>query len=511
MNVSKNPTKYYLSLLGILILMVAIYLPTLKAYFIVDDFMWINIVGGKGWQEIPAFFTKLSGVRFFRPFIKLAFWFDYSLYGLNQMGYHLTNLILHACNIILAFCLCYILSKKMGIATLAALIFALHPMHTESISYISGRTELIHAVFFLTSLICFIKYIQGKEKSRGLYYGSLITFGLSLLTKETAVSLIVVFFLSELFLRFQQNEGRKWPSNWKKYTPYLVILISYIILRQFIIKANVYPIRYDAIWYRPIYYFIKIFTPVNVHSPTFITISQNLTLSIIIVLSLMLGLYGIYYYLHNDLKEQKPLLLYCLSWIVVIFFPVYFNPGERYAYLPSIGSSLICALIISQGIQKIKRHSNASAYVAWGAVIVGIVSFSYTRITERNIVFYKVGGMARTAISQLVSQKPVIPKGATLYFINPPEMWVRESEIWTRPFFSTFDDAVQLNYHDSSLKIYYNPDKDLTKENAKLSFLLKSGFKQQLEMNKEVLVFEYRQGNLLERTTEFKRLLINPT
>ena len=91
------------------------------------------------------------------------------------------------------------LIKNKEIATLAALIFAIHPMHTESIAYISGRTELIHAVFFLISVICFIKYLQGRERSKGLYYGTLLTFSVSLLTKETAVSLIVVFFLSELF------------------------------------------------------------------------------------------------------------------------------------------------------------------------------------------------------------------------------------------------------------------------------------------------------------------------
>ncbi len=488
--------------------MIAVYFPTLKAYFIVDDFMWINIVGGKGWQQIPSFFTKLSGVRFFRPFIKLAFWTDYSIYGLNHTGYHLTNLILHSCNILLTFWLCYLLIKNKTIAAIAALIFALHPMHTESISYISGRTELIHAVFFLTSVICFIKYIQSEEEHKGLYYSSIITFGLGLLTKETAVSLLMVVFLSELFFRFQQNEDRKWPPDWQKYVPYLILLISYVILRQFIIKANVYPIRYDAIWYRPIYYFIKIFVPINVHGHIFTSISQSLSLSIITALLSMLIPYGIYYFLHNDLKPHKYLLLYCLSWIVIIFFPVYFNPGERYAYLPSIGVSLIYGLIIYQGIQSIKLRFRAGANIVFVAVILGIVAFSYTRIIERNRVFYKVGEMARIAITQLITQKPVIPKGATLYFINPPEIWVRKSDIWTRPFFTTFDDAVQINYQDSSLKVYYNPDNNLTEEKAKLAFLLHSGFKKQAAMDKKHLVFEYRGDMLYERTAEFSQLLV---
>lgn len=501
MNKISNYRLYHLSLLGILTLSAIIYYPTLKAYFITDDFMWINIVADKGWQAIPSFFTKLSGVRFFRPFIKLAFWCDYSIYGLDQTGYHLTNLILHLVNTVLVFSLCYSISRNRNLTAIATLIFALHPMHTESISYISGRTELVHAIFFLTSLLCFMKYLKTKG-SKSLYYSSIIAFTFSLLTKETAVCLVMVLFLSELFIRFEQKETGGLLENWRRYIPYLLILGSYIILRQFVIKANVYPIRYDGIWFRPIFYFIKVFVPINMHAFA----QQSLVIKSITALSFMGAFWGIFHYLYNDLKEHKQLILYCLLWIVIIFFPVYFNPGERYAYLPSIGSSMILALIINQGLQKLKHHGAVGAYIVLGAVILGIVSFSYKRISERNIVFFKVGEIARTAVFQLVSLRPEISEQATLYFINPPELWIREGEIWTRPFFDTFDDAIRTNYHNPLLEIHYNQDESLTETEDKISFLLKNGFKERMGSG-EALIFEYQQNQLVDKTAEFKQLL----
>jgi hypothetical protein len=508
-----NPKLYYLILLAILISVVVIYYPVLNAYFIVDDFMWINVVGDKGWQAIPSFFTDVREVGFFRPLVKLAFWLDYSLYGLNQTGYHLSNLMLHIGNILLVFVLGCILSRNKGVTALATLIFALHPMHTECIAYISGRTELIHALFYLACLICFIKYLEAGG-GNGLYYASLAAFTLSLLTKETAVTLVLVLFLSELWFKAKRGRQGKLLENWSRYMPYLLILASYIILRQLVIKATVYPIRWDDIWYRPIYYFVRVFAPINMQTFIFrdilVSISQSFILSLLVGLLFVFIIYGAYHYLYKDLEEYKPLLLYCLLWIAITYFPVYFNPGERYAYLPSIGSSMIWALIISRGVQKIRLHSVAGAYIALGVVVMGIISFSYIRISERNAVFFKVGEIARRAVSQLLMLRPEMPRGATLYFINPPERWIRESEIWTRPFYTTFDDAVQISYHDPSLKIHYEVDNYLDKMADKASFLLKRGFREEAERNGEnIFVFEYQAGGLTERTDEFRRLLLN--
>jgi hypothetical protein len=504
MKATYNSKLYYLALLGIFALVTAIYYPTLNAYFITDDFMWVTL-GNKSWQDIPSFFIKGSQDGFFRPLIDISFLLDYSVYGLNHTGYHISNLIMHMVNTILVFGLCYILSNNKGVTVLATLIFALHPMHTESISYISGRSELLYSMFFLTALICFIKHLQSK-RAQGLYYASLVAFALSLLNKETAACLIFVLFLSELLLKFQRGAREKPFENWRKYIPYLLILIVYLVQRQFLIRGKIYPIRYDNILIRPIFYFAKVFAPINIQN----FINQNLALHILIGLSFVFIVGYTCYHLYPELKKYKYLILYCVFWIVIIFFPVYFNPGERYAYLPSIGSSMIWALIIIQAMQKIKLRSAFGAHLVLGVIIAGILSFSYIRITERNTVFFRVGEVAKKAISQLLNQRPNIPRGAVLFFINPPEKWIIESGIWARPFYTTLDDAVQISYRDPSLKIFYNDSEDLNKMEDKISFLLANDFQEMVEKNKNVFVFEYQAGKLIERTAEFKQILNAP-
>ncbi len=508
-------SKYPCILLsGIIALAALFYYPTLKSYFIVDDFMWLEVVADRGLSQIGSFFTDVRSVGFYRPFIKLSFWLDYCIYGINQQGYHITNIILHCINIVLVFMLIMRLCKNNKTAILSCLIFALHPMHTESISYLSGRTELIHGLFYLTCLLSFIGYL-GNQSNRRLNYLSLAAFILSLLTKETAVSLIIILYLTDLLFRFKNNQKINLLDNKAIYAPYVVFLFAYIILRQFVIGATVYKIRFDDMLFRPIYYFMRIFMPVNMQSPWIKSIASIITQNIILLIPIGLFFLFVLYYisyhlLYKESREDRYLLYYCLCWIVIIFFPVYFNPGERYAYLPSIGSALISSMLIIKGLERLQSGGRIAAKIAkplLGIILIGIISFCYVRITERNAIFDKVGKIARNSITQLIQLQPEILQGTILYFINPPEYWIRESEIWTRPFFTTFDKAVRVYYHDLSLNIYYSREDRLIEQKDKIDFLIKSGFKKAIESKTDVLVFEYGKDGLSEKQAEYRRLV----
>src|SRR4030067_3703612 len=165
----KNPA---LLCLFVIFSSLAVYINSLSGDFIWDDIEQIvdNPVI-KDIRNIPSFFTSdlwrlienpTIGSYYYRPLFLLSLTLDYSLWNLNPLGYHITNLILHAINSLLIYQIGRRLFLHNAPAFLGAALFAVHPVHTESIAWISGRTDPITAVFFLLSFYRYILFMFAK-------------------------------------------------------------------------------------------------------------------------------------------------------------------------------------------------------------------------------------------------------------------------------------------------------------------------------------------------------------
>ena len=83
------------------------------------------------------------------PVTTLTYAVEFSMFGLNPKPYHIANLIFHLLNIILVFYLIFILTSRIEISVITALFFAIHPMHAESVSWISERKDVLYSFFLL--------------------------------------------------------------------------------------------------------------------------------------------------------------------------------------------------------------------------------------------------------------------------------------------------------------------------------------------------------------------------
>lgn len=171
-----------------------------------------------------------AGARnnFYRPMQSL---FDIANYHFGRGApflFHATNALLHAACSILLLCLFVLIFNNGLVAFCAALIFALHPVQTEAITYISGRADPLYVFFGLLSILCFVLY--DKQKNRFFcHILSFVSLILSLLSKESAV---IIPFLILLYVSVFSNSAES--GKWKKYkavVPYFIILLSYILLR----------------------------------------------------------------------------------------------------------------------------------------------------------------------------------------------------------------------------------------------------------------------------------------
>ena len=176
--------------------------------------------------------NSLSQARY-RPFTLVVFALEYEFFGANPFVSHLINILLFALLIILLFNLLQIIFREQNryLAFLTCLIFAVHPIHTEVIANVKSRDEIITFLLIIISLFYTIKY-SGKRFYTSLIIG-LICFFLALLTRESAITFIVIIPL--VLVYFFNNSIKK---SLLLSLPFIGVFISYLVLRILIIGLN---------------------------------------------------------------------------------------------------------------------------------------------------------------------------------------------------------------------------------------------------------------------------------
>lgn len=174
---------------------------------------------------------------YYRPLFTVMLTVEYHLFGLWPQGWHLVSLLLHILCAVGVFYLILLMSGRNLIALFASLIFAVHPVHAESVSWISGMTDPLFGVFFLASFYFYLK-ARGRDE-RGRMNGrtlvlSLAMFVLAMFAKETALSLAVMVFGYELIEAPSQFTKRMIQAG-KRTLPYLAVTLIYLVPRYLVL------------------------------------------------------------------------------------------------------------------------------------------------------------------------------------------------------------------------------------------------------------------------------------
>ncbi len=199
--IQKVNINYWIIIAGLLILTLVVFFPMLQNQFTSwDDTDYIT-KNTKIWElnskSVGYLFTQPMALNY-HPLTMLSLAINYSFSKLNPYSYYLTNLVLHLLNVAFVFLFIYKLSKKnINVATFVALIFAIHPMHVESVAWASERKDVLYTFFFLGALIAYLEFIELGKK---IFY--IITFALtilSMLSKPAAIILPLVLILLDFY------------------------------------------------------------------------------------------------------------------------------------------------------------------------------------------------------------------------------------------------------------------------------------------------------------------------
>lgn len=179
-------------------------------------------------QRIVDIFTQFR-MGNFHPLVMLSYNVLFSLFQLNTLPYHLFNVILHVLNTFLVFYFIFLLSGRTLLSGLiASLLFGIHPLHVESVAWISATKDMLYTLFYLAGLICYVRY---KELQRaGYYYATIGLFLLSCLAKAMAVTFPIVLLLIDILRAKSFRLSRK---ELVEKIPHLVLAILFGIIALF--------------------------------------------------------------------------------------------------------------------------------------------------------------------------------------------------------------------------------------------------------------------------------------
>lgn len=293
---------------------------------------------------------------YYRPIFVIYLMTMWKLFSASAFGWHIFNIFLHLEVVYLVFLVLERITKDIRVSAIASLLFAVHPLRSESVAWISGLTDPLLAVFVLSSFYFYVRYRE--ERVTRLLVASLGLFLFGAFTKEPAVALPIFIAGYELFVINQDKSLYERIKPALGYpAPYLLLSAFYLIARYFALgfalnnsEYMAYPVNQIgltiplAIWK----YLGLLFWPINLslfHSTQMVKSPADIRF--LLPLAGMIPLAFLLWRSWRSLIARFAILWFAVNLLPVLNLSAFsedFLVQERYVYIPSIGFSLLIAM-----------------------------------------------------------------------------------------------------------------------------------------------------------------------
>ncbi len=371
---------------GLCALVLICYADSLSNGFVWDDNSQIvmnpDLRAGTSWSRL--FSSDVWGythrdqpahTNYYRPMQMASYRLTAELFGLQPQYLHLLSVAFALAAVLAAFMVYLALTRRLAIAFAAAALFAVHPVHSEAIDWISALPELGCAIFFLIAFGLFLS-IRNQESNAtptprsltrhwGLWSLSLLAFAVALLWKETAIVFPIIIAADVLCLE-SGDFGERLRLSAKLSLPYWCVLLGYLALRIrtlgfLTMRQRIWELTFVQVvlnvFHLVALYWWKLIVPVHlnayyVFSPVRSILDPRAMFSIVsVVLACVAVWYG---------SRRAPLAAFAELWVFITLLPV-MNIyalgrnvfGERYLYLPSVGFCVLVVVIVASATKRL--------------------------------------------------------------------------------------------------------------------------------------------------------------
>lgn len=472
--------------MAILIIGLILFYPSFGVFFSQDDFFHFQLsLNASTWPELLGFFKFIPfeerGVAFYRPISREIFFnLYYSFFGLDSFWARIIQVIILIVNIFIASKIAFELTKNSKVSALTGLFIVTSSINVALLYYLAGGIQaLVATLFSLTSILLFIKSFIYKSTS--YYFLSFIFFLLAVCSHE--ISFITPILLAlYLFVNSKRNLTSL-LSILKVVFPYisicLVIFSLEVVIIGFSPNEEQYQVTYSLkkILNSFVWYFlwawglpemlIDFVGPGLKLNPSLLKYWGSFYQ--IIFISFALSISTFTYIIFSLFRKRRSLvlnkiLLVSFAWYIVSTLPVILLPSHKSTYYLALG---IPGLAIFISIILVSYYSNLKHKLPVYIFIISFLALNITSIKLSESTYWAAsrGKVAKQIISEVTSMYPTLPKGAIVYFYNDPNYpfvakdWGGTSK--QANFILNNDDALQLYYHDPTLKVYYEDLKDL--------------------------------------------------
>lgn len=398
----------------LLMLILTAYSFCLKAGFnsLDDQFSIVNNERLKDLSNLGRIFSAsfFNDTHYYRPMVEASFWLEYQAFKFNPFFYHLDNILLHAVNAFLVFILISMILRRKSAAFLTALLFAIHPLQSEAVVNIAGRSILLSCFFGLISFISFL-YLRRRRFKLFFYLVSIFSFLCALLSKESAAMLLILFISYAWFI--DRKRGESPLISFFSTVPYFIILVLFIYFRK---KLGITDLYHWGSWaelglgftsfLRGVLTGLRLYIyPVGLYFDR----SQEIFVSFLQPQVMLTGFWwitvgGMIFKLRHQLSKEA---LFFLSWFALELFPV---------------SQIVTAIGVSPGYISLAEHFFYIPSIA----VFGMASLSLQKLFESNWISPR---MLKIAVGGFVIFIFLITIEQTIYAGNITAMYKRSAAL----------------------------------------------------------------------------------
>lgn len=342
-----------------------------------------------------------NSANFYRPIQILSFSIDYFFFGISAFWFHMSSILLHCVNVIFVYLLICLFSCRRDISFVVALLFGIHPVCTEAVTYVSGRADLLVVFFMLLSWIFFIRFLYSNKFV--LYTFSVVCFLLALGSKELALIFPLMLGLCLIYFKDENYAVSAIRKRLYFLIPYFVCGFLYIVLRKTVIDFSDgyvglqidYSVRILSAFKLLCKYLQLYFIPVGLHmerffEPVFSVFDGWFFAGFILVLLLL----SVSIKMHRVSRNTTFGLLWffiAITPVLNVFVVLNAFIAEHWLYFSLIGLNLFFISLLFYFLDKTSNHwIKNSVYIVLGMLIassaVGV--FTANKKWKDNISLY---------------------------------------------------------------------------------------------------------------------------
>ncbi len=390
-----NKRDYIITFLIILTITFGIYSNSLNNEFINywDDNTYVtgnDLIKSLKIENLKLIFTSIFFTDYY-PVNILSYAIDYHFWGLNPLGYHITNVLIHTLNAFLIFLIIFKISKDRLTTLISTIIFIIHPVNVETVAWVAERKNVLSFLFFLVSFYLYIKH-QEKKTRFSFYIASLLVYFLGILTKSNIVILPLLLFAYDFCFSRKRLKDKIIDK-----IPFLAIscigaattLSIFSGIETFSnYHVGLYP-RILSFLKALIIYIGKLFIPINLNNRYFYNLSTSISDWHVIASILILSI--IVFIAFKCLRKEVS-ISFCIMWFFIGLIPVSnIIPGphwlaERYLYLPSLGFSLLIGTLLSKLYRSRYLTPTVKKTITFSILALVFCSYSYQTF-KRNYIW----------------------------------------------------------------------------------------------------------------------------